>query len=57
MFRFLYNYFTMEYIILYYISRYATYKFCSGRNKSREMHLNFARGGCKSKKAGLGDIF
>lgn len=47
----------MEYIILYYISRYATYKFCSGRNKSREMHLNFARGGCKSKKAGLGDIF
>ena len=44
MFYFLYNCFTLQYIILYCINRHITYKFGWSRNKLRERSLNYARG-------------
>ena len=40
MFWFWCNYFTLQYIILYYMNKHATYKFGWNRNKSREVNLN-----------------
>ena len=34
--------FTLQYIILYFINRHVTYKFCWSRNKLREVNLNSA---------------